>query len=182
MPFCFRYLGNGNGQQTSSASTFFYSSTAADSKAAVTVQRHGMAMIADQIPSSSKESSHQGISGAVNVNSSRGFSFQPSNKGSCGNVHSCATDESCSARPLLPYLWRITTKHFEDTSDLRYEALSFLYLRKKNSRPSTMLLRRESTEFLQDVTVEKISQNRQSSIHWEGPSLIGAGLAQCTVL
>ena len=148
-----------------------------------------MGMIADQIHSSSKESSHQGISGTVNnVNSSHGFSFQPSNKGSCGNVHSCATDESCSTRPLLPYLWRITTKHFEDTSDLPYEALSFLYLRKKNSRPSTMLLRRERTEFLQDVTVEekksssrKISQHRQSSIHWEGPSLIVAGLVQYSV-
>ena len=39
-----------------------------------------MAMIADQIPSSSKEFSTQGISGTVNVSSSRGFSFQASNK------------------------------------------------------------------------------------------------------
>ena len=63
-----------------------------------------------------------------------------------------------------------------------------MLLRKKNLRPSMRLLRRERTEFLQDVTVEekksssrKISQHRQSSIHWEGPSLIVAGLVQYSV-
>ena len=33
-----------------------------------------------------------------------------------------------------------------------------MLLRKKNSRPSTRLLRRERTDFLQDVTVEEKKQ------------------------